>query len=56
VWDIQKKGVRIFVPTDGTLDTVRNLLDTLLLFVPLIPGVKSIPSFSAKSNLDFLKK
>lgn len=56
LWDIQKKGVRIFIPTDGMADTVKCLLDTLLLFVPLIPGVKSIPDFSAKRNLDFLKK
>mmetsp|Transcript_84665 Transcript_84665/g.168130 ORF Transcript_84665/g.168130 Transcript_84665/m.168130 type:complete len:666 (-) Transcript_84665:59-2056(-) len=54
VWDVESLGVRVFFFPAGVLGTVRQILETALLFVPL--SRKSVPPQAAQRNVDFLKR
>ncbi|CAJ1334007.1 unnamed protein product [Effrenium voratum] len=52
-WDVDTLGMRIFMFHESSLATVRNLLETALLFVP--EKTKGVPSLIAQRNLKFLR-
>jgi hypothetical protein len=54
LWDVANKGVRFFRFVDGPLQTIGDLLSTLVLFTGEL--TKGVPAFAAKANLDFMKK
>ena len=52
-WDLLNTGVRVFRFRDNPLKTVSDVLQTALLFVPLLTAKP--PAFAAKRNVDFLR-
>jgi len=54
VWDIMNKGVRIFQFQGGAVQTVSDLLSTLLLFGS--EATQGVPQWVSDVNLDFLAK
>jgi hypothetical protein len=53
--DFQKLGFRIFRFKDGPLKTIRDLWQTIDLFLGALIG-KSVPGFTAKDNLRFMEE
>lgn len=54
VWDVQTHGVRIFRFGDSPLQTVVQILETALLFLPLLTR-RAVP-LSSQRNADFLQR
>lgn len=66
VWDVENLGVRIFVFHQSALSTMRNVLETALLFSPThtkgctcfeaLASWTGVEAKAAERNVDFLRK
>ncbi|CAE7681256.1 unnamed protein product [Symbiodinium microadriaticum] len=53
IWDVDTLGIRVFTFQENPLATVRNILETALLFVP--DQTRGVESYFAKRNVEFLR-
>jgi len=53
VWDVTTLGVRVFRFRDGPLATLRDVLETAMLFIP--EAIKIPPAFVIEKNVEFLE-
>jgi hypothetical protein len=51
-WDLKTKGIRVFEFTNSTIETVLQIIDTALLFVPEL--INPVDAASAARNLYFM--
>jgi len=51
-WDLKTKGIRAFMFTNGTIESILQIIDTALLFVPEL--VNPVDNASAARNLYFM--
>lgn len=54
VWDVNHLGVRVFQLRDGPLDTVLDILDTVMMFLSDL--TRRVPASIASRNVNFLKR
>jgi len=54
VWDLKTLGVRVFQFRDGPVDTVTDILETVLMFLSDL--TKSVPASIAERNVNFLRR
>ena len=53
-WDLKTKGIRVFEFTNSTIETVLQIIDTALLFVPEL--INPVDAASAARNVYFMKE